>query len=63
MFIYKQSVEGRGMGWGTQSTQDGHDDWEKVDWSVVAGICFCTLFVQGSNVCRFPSRWQMTLSK
>ena len=27
------------------------DDWDKADWSVVAGICFCTFFMQGSNVC------------
>ena len=27
------------------------DDWEKADWSVVAGICFCTFFMQGSDVC------------
>ena len=20
------------------------DDWEKADWSAVAGICFCTFF-------------------
>ena len=26
------------------------DDWEKADWSVVAGICFCNFFMQGSNV-------------
>ena len=23
------------------------DDWEKADWSVVAGICFCTFFYAG----------------
>ena len=39
------------------------DDWEKADWSVVAGICFCTFFMQGGNVRKFPSRWQMTLNK
>ena len=22
------------------------DDWEKVDWSVVAGICFCTFLAE-----------------
>ena len=27
------------------------DDWEKADWSVVAGICFCTFFMQNGNVC------------
>ena len=27
------------------------DDWQKADWSVVARICFCTFFMQGSNVC------------
>ena len=23
------------------------DDWEKAEWSVVAGICFCTFFYAG----------------
>ena len=27
------------------------DDWEKADWSVVAGICFSTFFLQSGNVC------------
>ena len=27
------------------------DDLEKADWSAVTGICFCTFFMQGSNVC------------
>ena len=27
------------------------DDWEKGDWFVVAGICFCTFFMQGGNIC------------
>ena len=27
------------------------DDWEQADWSVVAGICFSTFFMQGSDVC------------
>ena len=27
------------------------DDWERADWSVVAGICFCTFVMQGSDVC------------
>ena len=27
------------------------DDCEKADWSVVAGICFCTFFMQGSHFC------------
>ena len=27
------------------------DDWEKADWSVFAGICFSTFFMQGSDVC------------
>ena len=26
------------------------DDWEKADWSVVAGNCFCTFFMQGSEL-------------
>ena len=30
---------------------DRADNWEKADWFVVAGICFCTFFMQGSNVC------------
>ena len=25
---------------------DFADDWEKADWSVVAGMCFCTFFMQ-----------------
>jgi len=37
------------------SSDDGFHDiadyWEKADWSVVAGICFCTFFMQNSNVC------------
>ena len=27
------------------------DDWEQAAWSVVAGICFCTFFLQSDNVC------------
>ena len=27
------------------------DEWEPADWSVVAGICFCTCFMQSGNVC------------
>ena len=27
------------------------DDWENADWSVVAGICFCTVFMQSGNIC------------
>ena len=27
------------------------DDWEKADWSVGAGICFCPFFMQSGNVC------------
>ena len=27
------------------------DDWEKADWSFIAGICFYTFFIQSGNVC------------
>ena len=27
------------------------DDWEQADWFGVAGISFCTFFMQGSDDC------------
>ena len=65
LMIGNQAI-GEEEGFNIRSVDGFHnlaDDWDKADWSVVAGICFCTFFVQGSDVCRFPSRWQMTLSK
>ena len=36
-------------------SDDGFNDladyWEQADWSVVAGICFCTFVMQSGNVC------------
>ena len=65
LMIGKQAI-GEEEGFNVWSDDGFHniaDDWEKADWSGVAGICFCTFFMQGSNVCWFPSRLQMTLSK
>ena len=32
------------------------DDWEKADWSVVAGICFCTFFMFAGRQCLLISK-------
>ena len=51
LMIRNQSI-GEEEGFNIGSDDGFHnlaDDWEKADWSVVAGICFCTFFMQSGN--------------
>ena len=49
LMVVNQAI-GEEEGFGVRSDDGFHDlvdDSEKADWSVVAGICFCTLFYAG----------------
>ena len=53
LMIGNQAI-GEKEGFNVRSDDGFHnlaDDWEKADWSVVAGICFCIFFMQSGNVC------------
>ena len=55
LMIGNQAIGEEG-GFNLRSNDEFHSDdrvydWEKANWSVVAGITFCTFFMQSGNVC------------
>ena len=52
--MIKNQAIGEEEGFNVRSDDGFHNlaaDWEKADGSVVARICFCTFFMQGSDAC------------
>ncbi len=55
LMIGNQAI-GEEEGFNVGSDDELADDWEKADWSVIAGLCFCIFFfflffTQSGNVC------------